>query len=179
MNFAPFDKSVTCFQTQRWQFLPLCQTSLPSRQKCLPTVSQWQFPTTAPKQRGMWECSSGSSPTPRLTTATRPAHPLTPPSPKASRTLPRRYVSLSHHRTIELFTWSMQPAVGLAFPSFIWTHQNSGQCVIMPLSHPHNKVLYLLSQEPKPRLSFFLFNLEGNYPWKRETQQKVYYREVQ
>lgn len=36
----------------------------------------------------------------------------------------------------------MEPAVGSAFPGFIWTCQNSGRCVIMPLSHQHNKVLY-------------------------------------
>lgn len=36
----------------------------------------------------------------------------------------------------------MEPAVGSAPPCFIWTCQNSDQCIIMPLSHPHNKVLY-------------------------------------
>lgn len=46
------------------------------------------------------------------------------------------------HQTIGYSPDPMEPAVGSAFPGFIWTCQNSSQCVIMPLSHQHNKVLY-------------------------------------
>lgn len=68
-------------------------------------------------------------------------HPLHPTSSFSFAFLSSPLSDLSH-QTIGYSPDPMEPAVGSTFPGFIWTCQNSGQCVIMPLSHQHNKVLY-------------------------------------
>lgn len=75
---------IMAIQTRPSQFpLPLCQITRRSKQRCPPMASQWLCQTTVPKPTVMWPSLTASSPTTR---------PPTPPSPRVSRMVPRRWV---------------------------------------------------------------------------------------
>lgn len=93
-----------------------------------------------------------------------PANALQQQPPSSRPLLPSRLLSDLSHQTIGYSPDPTEPVVGSAFPGFILTCQNSGQCVITPLSHQHNKVLYLSPTIAKAfSLSSLFFNPEGNY----------------
>lgn len=82
-------------QTRPSQFpSPPCRITHRSRPRYPPMASQWPCRTTAPKPMAMWPSSTASSPTTRSSSAPalRLAPPLTPPSQRVSRMVPRRWV---------------------------------------------------------------------------------------
>lgn len=168
------DNGILSFQTRRSRSpSPLCQTTSPSRRRGRATASPCPCPATAAKPTATWASSTASSLTTGSSLAQAPslARRPTPPFLRVSRTVPRRCVFPSpsldpdHNPPSSLLLSSSflsslpglthqtkgnspdptQPAVGSASPGFISTCPNSERCIIMSLSHQHNKVLYFSS----------------------------------